>query len=252
LSVRVAVITGGGTGIGAASARRLAAEGCHVVLVGRRRDVLDATAVDVRAGGSAATVLPADVSDPDAVQALADELAREFGSIDVLVNNAGAPASPEGVGLRALSEAWLTTYQVNTVSAVLMTTALEPYLRDGAGRVVVVGSRAAATGAATASYTAAKAALEGWVRATAARLGPRGITVNVVAPGFTEDTELTVGRISTERRAKILASVTLGRPGRPDEIAAAIAFLAAPDGGYVTGEVIAVDGGYSPWRGPST
>lgn len=194
---------------------------------------------------------PTDVSDPDSVQALADDLAGEFDGIDVLVNNAGAPASPEGDDLRALADAWLSTYRVNTVSAVLVTTALEQQLRDAA-RVVLVGSRAAATGAATASYTAAKAALEGYVRAAAPRLGQRGITINLVAPGFTEDTELTVGRISAARRERILASVTLQRPGRPDEVAAAIAFLAADDAGYITGEVIAVDGGYSPWRGPST
>jgi 3-oxoacyl-[acyl-carrier protein] reductase len=249
---RVAVITGGGTGIGAACARRLATGGYDVVLVGRRVDVLEATAAAVRDAGGSAHVAPADVSDPDQVQELADTIGRQFSGVDVLVNNAGAPATPEGASLRTLADAWVQTYRVNTVSTVLVTTAFEAHLRDGVGRVVVVGSRAAATGAATASYGAAKAALEGYVRALAARLGPRGITANVVAPGFTEDTELTVGRISESRRAGILASVTLGRPGRPEEIAAVIAFLVGPDAGYVTGEVIAVDGGYSPWRGPSS
>lgn len=248
---RIAVITGAGTGIGAACAQRLAADGCAVVLVGRRADMLEATAAAIRVAGGAAHVVPTDVTDPDQVQALADAVARQFPAVDVLVNNVGAPATPEGSGLAALADAWLQTYRANTVSAVLVTTAFEPQLRDGAGRVVIVGSRAATTGAATASYSAAKAALEGYVRALAGRLGARGITANVVAPGFTEDTELTVGRISETRRAGILASVTVGRPGRPEEIAAAIAFLAAPDAGYVTGEVIAVDGGYSPWRGRS-
>lgn len=221
-----------------------------MVLVGRRREMLDATAASVRALGAEALVHPADVSEPDSVQALADELASVLDGIDVLVNNAGAPATPEGDDLRALADAWVSTYRVNTVSAVLVTTALEQQLRQGA-RVVLVGSRAAATGAATASYTAAKAALEGYVRAAAVGLARRGATINLVAPGFTEDTELTVGRISAERRKRILASVTLQRPGRPDEIAAAIAFLAAEDAGYITGEVLAVDGGYSPWRGPT-
>lgn len=245
---RVAVITGGGTGIGAAAARRLAADGYEVVLVGRRLIVLEATATAVRAAGGTAHVAAADVSDPDEVQRLADAMERQFSTLQVLVNNAGAPATPDGTGLGALADGWVQTYRVNTVGAVLVTTALEGQLRDGVGRVVMVGSRAAATGAASASYAAAKAALEGYVRALAARLGPRGITANVVAPGFTEDTELTVGRISDSRRAGILASVTLGRAGRPEEIAAVIGFLASPDAGYLTGQVVAVDGGYSPWR----
>lgn len=211
---RIAIITGGGTGIGAACAPRLAIDGYEVVLVGRRAEVLAAAAASVRDAGGSAHVAPADVSDPDQVQELADTIGRQFAAVDVLVNNAGAPATPEGATLRELATAWLQTYRVNTLSAVLVTTAFEAQLRDGAGRVVVVGSRAAATGAATASYGAAKAALEGYIRALAVRLAPRRITANVVAPGFIADTELTVGRISESRRAAILASVTLGRPSR--------------------------------------
>jgi 3-oxoacyl-[acyl-carrier protein] reductase len=244
---RVALITGGGTGIGAACAGLLGADGCQVILVGRRRDALERTAAQLH---PAAHVLPADVTDPDQVEALAHRVREDFGIVDVLVNNAGAPAGPEGNSLQELADAWTATFRINTLSAVMVTTALEPLLRDNGGRVVIVGSRAASTGAATASYTAAKAAVEGYVRAIAPRLAERAITINVVAPGFTEDTELTVGRISDERRKRILASVILRRPGRPEEIGAVIAFLASPGAAYITGEVLAVDGGFAPWRGP--
>jgi 3-oxoacyl-[acyl-carrier protein] reductase len=247
---RLAVITGSGSGIGSACARRLAADGCEVVLVGRRRDALEDTAAAVRELGAVARVMPADVSDPEQVQRLADNLVAGGDRIGVLVNNAGSRAAAKGTTLADLAQAWTQTYRANTVSAVLMTTALEPLLADGSGRIVLVGSRAAQTGAATDSYTAAKAALEGYARAIAPRLAARGITVNVVAPGYIEDTELIRGHISAERRARLLASVTLNRPGRSDEIAAAVAFLAGSDASYLTGEVLAVDGGYSPWHGP--
>jgi 3-oxoacyl-[acyl-carrier protein] reductase len=248
MTTRLAVVSGGGTGIGAACARRLAAAGNAVLIIGRRQHRLDETAASVRAAGGVAHCTPADVTDPDQVQALAERIRTDFGAVEILVNNAGAPAVPERSGLAELADAWLQTYRVNTVSAVLLTTALEPLLRTPGGRVVMIGSRAAQTGAASPAYVAAKAALEGYVRAAAARLGARAITVNLVAPGFTEDTELTVGRISQSRRSSLLASVTLGRPGTPDEIAAVVAFLASPDAGYITGEVVTVDGGSAPWR----
>ena len=127
----------------------------------------------------------------------------------------------------------------------LLTTALEDLLTAPGGRIVVVGSTAARNGAASAAYGAAKAALEGWILTLAARLGPQGITANVVAPGFTSDTELTAGRMPPERLVRIVAAIAAGRPGSAAEIASVIAFLAGPGGAYVNGQVIAVDGGHA-------
>jgi 3-oxoacyl-[acyl-carrier protein] reductase len=249
--VKLAVVSGGGTGIGAACAHRLAAAGFAVLLVGRRRQALEHTADSVRlaTAGAFAACEPADLTRPGDVGRVAERVRSEFGGVQVIVSNAGAPAVPHGSDLSEVARAWLQTYSVNTVSAVLLTTALEPMLAAPAGRIILVGSRAAGTGSASPAYTAAKAALEGYMRALAARLGPRGITANVVAPGFTENTELTAGRMPEGRRRQILSSVTLGRPGQPGEIAAAVVFLATPEAGYITGQVLAVDGGYSPWRG---
>ena len=247
----LAVVSGGGTGIGAACALRLAADGHAALLVGRRPRVLEQAAASVRSAVDGAVVAcePADLSQPDDVARVAERVRADFAGVDVIVANAGAPAASHGSDLREVARAWLETYSVNTLSAVLLTTALEPMLPRPGGRIVLVGSQAARTGSASPAYGAAKAALEGYVRALAARLGPSGITANVVSPGFIENTELTAGRMTDSRRRRILSSVALGRPGQPGEIAATVAFLATPGAGYITGQVLTADGGYAPWRG---
>jgi 3-oxoacyl-[acyl-carrier protein] reductase len=244
----VAVVSGAGSGIGAACADRLAAAGFAVILVGRRPQALEGTAAAIRTATASArvTCLPADVSEPDDVRALADRIGADFEFVDVIVNNAGAPAVSHSDDLADLAAAWLQTYRANTLTAVLLTTALEPLLRSPGGRVILIGSKSARAGNASPAYGTAKAALSGYLAATAARLGPQGITVNLVSPGYVENTELMQGRMPPDRQARILSRVTLGRPGQPEEIAAAVAFLARPDAGFITGQELTVDGGDAP------
>jgi len=244
----MAVVSGGGTGIGRACAAALADEGFDVVLLGRRADVLDDTAAALDGlGGSTVRPLPCDVSDPDGVQQAVAELRGWCEVVDVVVNNAGAAAVrlPADAPLEHVAGAWTDAWRANVLSAVLLTTALEPVLARPGGRVVLVGSRAAVTGGSTPAYVAAKSALNGWVLSLASRLGPEGITANVVSPGYTS-TDLLAGRIPPERHEALLTAIAAGRPAQPEEIAAVVRFLAGPSASYVNGQVLGVDGGPRP------
>jgi 3-oxoacyl-[acyl-carrier protein] reductase len=239
------VISGGATGIGAAIAQRLVSQGVDVLLLGRRPDRLDATAAALRAEYPAGTVhtAVADVTSPADMSAVRATAGDVLGQVDIVVANAGSPATKPTADLTQLAESWLAALRANTLGAVLLVGAIDPLLVAPGGRIVVIGSSAAQRGNSTPSYAAAKGALEAWVRTLANEYGPRGITANVIAPGYTADTELIAGRIPPERHERLVASISLGRSAVADEIAAAASFLASSAASYITGQTINVDGG---------
>jgi 3-oxoacyl-[acyl-carrier protein] reductase len=245
---RRAVVSGGGTGIGRAIAARLAGDGCAVVIVGRRAEVLAKAAAEINADLPAPLVSAetADLTDPEDVQALADRLAAAR-PVDVLVNGAGGNFGGGGGDLAAVAAAWEADVRGNVLPSVLLTTALLPSLARPGGRIVVMSSIAALRGPGT--YGGAKAALQAWALGLATELAGDGITVNLVAPGFVPDTEFWTVRLTEELTANRIAQIPAGRAGTPEEVAAAVAYLAAPDAGWTTGQILQVNGGTLLGRG---
>ncbi len=240
--LRRALVTGGGSGIGRAVALRQATDGFEVTIVGRRAEVLRATADDLNATLGEAHVTPyaADCTEPDDVRRLAAHVASG-GPLDLLVANAGGTLPSSGDDLEATARDWTATFRLNVVSAVLVTEALLPHLARPGGRVVAMSSVAALRGAG--AYGAAKAAINTWVTDLAGQLAPDGISVNAVAPGFVPETGFWDGRRTDELVAQRVARIPMGRPGRVEEVAEAVAYLASPQGGFTTGQVIGIHGG---------
>ncbi|MFC4910108.1 SDR family NAD(P)-dependent oxidoreductase [Actinomadura gamaensis] len=233
---RTVVVSGGGTGIGKAVARRFAEDGDQVVVIGRREDVLERAAKEI--GG---TAIRADLSEPADVERVRAELAERFGAIDVLVNNAGGNVERHG-DTADLAERWTGNFRANVLTAVLPTEALRDLLNPS-GRVVFLTSIAAFRGSGGSSYGPMKAALHPYSGDLAAALGPRGITVNVVAPGFIDDTEFFRGTMDDERRAMLIGQTHTGRAGTPEDVAETVHWLASPGAGHVTAQIIQVNGG---------
>jgi 3-oxoacyl-[acyl-carrier protein] reductase len=242
---RIAVVTGAGTGIGAACAAALAPDCTRLVLLGRRLDKLDGVAEELRANhaGVAVDTRSVDVTDVAAVAAFGEWAAAELGSVDVLVNNAGSPQPKGAVTLQEVADAWESTFRANALSVVLMTEALKPILARPGGRIVTIGSFAAQLGTGSPAYAAAKGAVEVYAVSLMRELGEAGITANVVAPGYTQGTELLTGRITPERHERLLAGNASRRPGTPEEIASAVAYLASPLAGFINGQVLTANGG---------
>ncbi|MGW0290324.1 SDR family NAD(P)-dependent oxidoreductase [Streptomyces tuirus] len=239
---RNVVISGGGTGIGLAAARAFANGGDRVLLLGRRADVLEKAEVP------GALTYAADLAEPEDVRGVAAFVKRELGAVDVLVHSAGGngllePDAPGDDPLAAVAHNWSVNFRLNTLTAVLLTEALKPRLAEPGGRVLFLGSIAAYRGSGSGAYAAAKAGLHPYAHHLARELGPRGITVNVVAPGYVEDTEFFGDAMAEERRARLIAETSNGRAGTPGDVAETLHWLASPGAGHITSQIIQVNGG---------
>jgi len=238
LDGKSALITGASGGIGAGIARALHAQGAIVVLSGTRRDALDALATEL---GERAHVCPADLKDPDAADALIEAAEAAAGPLWALVNNAGL--TRDGLAMRMSDEAFQTVIDVDLAAPFrLARAALRGMLRRRAGRVISIASIVGATGnAGQANYAAAKAGLVGMSKSLAQEVAPRGVTVNVVAPGFIV-TPMT-DALSDTQKEKLTAAIPLSRLGTPADVAAAVLYLASEEAGWVTGATLHVNGG---------
>ncbi|MDQ4215569.1 SDR family oxidoreductase [Microbacterium capsulatum] len=241
-----AVVSGGGTGIGLASASRLARDGFDLVIIGRREGVLQEAAAQIVRETPAATVrtIVADLQDPADVERAAGEIE---GPVDVLLNNAGGNVLDRGEGVAGLAAHFEANFRLNVLTAVLLTETLLPRITRPGGRIISITSIAALRGAN--GYGAAKAAIHGWMMGLAEQIAGDGVTVNAVAPGYVPDTGFWEGRRTPEIRASRLVGVLMNRPGTPDEVAGAVSYLAGPEAGWTTGQILQVNGGALFGRG---
>ena len=238
LTGKNALITGASGGIGAAIARALHAAGATVGLSGTRVEPLEALAAEL---GERAHVLPCNLSDPEAVDALPKQAAEAMGSVDILVNNAGI--TRDNLFMRMSDEEWQSVLDVNlTATFKLCKGVLRGMMKARWGRIVNISSVVGATGnPGQGNYAAAKAGMVGMSKSLAYEVASRGITVNAVAPGFIE-TAMT-DKLNDDQKAAILTQIPSGRMGSPEEIASAVLYLSAPEAAYVTGTTLHVNGG---------
>jgi len=246
-SQRVAVVTGAARGIGASTARRLAADGHAVAVLDLKEGDCAATVDAISAAGGTALAVGADVSDPDQVQAAVDKIAEALGPVAVLVNNAGVIR--DNMLFKMTIDDWDTVLGVHLRGAFLMTKACQKYMVDQRfGRVVNLSSSSALGNRGQANYSAAKAGMQGFTKTLAIELGQFGITANAVAPGFivTDMTAATAARIGIgfEDFQKAAAqNIPVRRVGQPEDVAHVISFLVSEGAGFVSGQVIYVAGG---------
>lgn len=238
LNGRAALVTGASGGIGGEIARALHAQGAAVALSGTRLEPLEALAAEL---GERAHVVPCDLGDGEAVEALAKRAAAAMGGVDILVNNAGL--TRDQLFMRMSDADWARVIEVNLTSAMRLSRGvLRGMMKARWGRIINITSVVAVTGnPGQANYAASKAAMIAMGKSLAAEVAGRGITVNAIAPGFIE-TAMT-GALGEEQQARILAQIPAGRMGSAAEVAAAAVFLAGPEASYVTGQTLHVNGG---------
>ena len=238
LNNKSALVTGASGGIGSAIARKLHAAGAKVALSGTRQEPLERLAEEL---GERAYILPCNLSDMAAVEVLPKQTIETLGSLDILVNNAGI--TRDNLFMRMSDEEWQSVIDVNlTATMKLCKGALRGMMKSRWGRIINISSIVGATGnPGQGNYAASKAGMVGMSKSLAYEVASRGITVNVVTPGFIA-TAMT-DKLADDRKEAILAQIPAGRMGAAEDIASAVAFLASDDSGYVTGSTLHVNGG---------
>lgn len=244
-STRIALITGSSRGLGRAIALKLAQQGFNVAIhYGRNEEEANKVAEQARDLGVKAVVFGADLSTPANASELVKNVIAEFGGLDILVNNAGI--TRDGLAVRLKDEDWQSVIDTNLGSAfVASRAAIKHMMRQRSGRIINMASISGLMGnLGQSNYSASKAGLIGLTKALAKEYGSRGITVNAVAPGFIAS-DMT-DKLSDEVKANYEKDIPLGRFGTPEEVAALVAFLCADEAGYISGQVIGIDGGLYP------
>jgi 3-oxoacyl-[acyl-carrier protein] reductase len=241
LDGRTALVTGASQGIGAGIARRLAAAGARVIVAARSRERLEAIAVEIESAGGRAFALELDLAGADTIADRIATVPEDLLPIGILVNNAGITA--DNLLLRMSLDEWRRVLDTNLTGTYAVTKAVvRGMVRARWGRIVTVSSVVGLMGnAGQANYAAAKAGLIGFSKSLARELGSRNITVNVVAPGFVR-TAMT-DALSPEQTASLEGQIVLGRLGTPDDVAAAVHYLASEEASYLTGQVLNISGG---------
>ena len=242
LSDRTALITGGGTGIGAAVAKAMAREGARVIInYSRSEEEANQTVVDITDAGGRAMAIRCDVTQFTQVNDMFDQARREFGQVDILVNNAGQVSARLSTAEMPEAE-WDKTIAVNLKTVFLCSKVAIPQMRDQIGRIINVTSISAFSSKGGPAYGPAKAGVNALTRHMAYELGPRGITVNAIAPGII-DTRIHRQGTSPDQYAKLIELIPLGRDGKVNDIAGIALLLASDAGSFITGDIIHVNGG---------